>query len=177
MTPWEIHLIRERQMLRRTRCRWLLLPAIVVVAVLWLWLLFGCAGCSTPPIDVAADVAVASPTVGDVASPVASLPTSQQATAGPVSGERNIVVPINVNGSAWGIVALAGVLAVVLWLAKRWKADSQAGKAIAQGIDRLGPTPARNAVLASIVKAADAAGVRGKVTRLAERAGARARRR
>lgn len=144
----------------------------------------GCQATITPNTNVP----VASPQAGGdqggvVNKPTITVPLSQPneqtATAGPVSvpgnGNTTVVVPVNLNGSAWGIIALAAGVAALAWLAHRQHADVKAGKAIARGIGQL-PAAARIEALARIAKEADKAGVRQQVTKLAERAGSRVHR-
>lgn len=196
-TGWETHLQIERRLRRRTG--WRALATVVAIAVVLLAaslaILGSLAGCQgVAPGAVRADVAVpvASPqaggdqTVGVTVKPAAqvSQPNEQRADAGrtTVSGEgnRTVVVPVNVSGSAWGIVAaIIGIVAaagLLIWERRRHKRTRAAAGTVCRAIRDLPAGPRRDRLLGMIERRSEAAGVRADLDRLAARANARVRR-
>ena len=162
-----------------------------IAAILLSVALAGCQGVAPGGLPVQADVAipVASPqaggdqVVGVVVKPAAqvSQPNEQRADAGRTTvtgeGNRTVVVPVNVSGSAWGIVAaIFGVVAaagLLLWERRRHGRTKAAAGAVCRAIRDLPDGSRRDRLLGMIERRSEAAGVRDDLDRLAARANAR----
>ncbi|MCG3177999.1 MAG: hypothetical protein BIFFINMI_00322 [Phycisphaerae bacterium] len=196
-TGWETHLQIERRLHRRPGRR--ALAAVVAIAAVLLAAslailgsLAGCQGVAPGAVRADVDVPVASPqagedqTVGVTVKPSAqvSQPNEQRADAGrtTVSGEgnRTVVVPVNVSGSAWGIVAaIIGIVAaagLLIWERRRHKRTRAAAGTVCRAIRDLPAGPRRDRLLGMIERRSEAAGVRDDLDRLADRANARVQR-
>ncbi|MCG3179667.1 MAG: hypothetical protein BIFFINMI_02008 [Phycisphaerae bacterium] len=191
-TGWETHLQVERRLHRRPGRR--ALAAVVAIAAILLAaslaiLLAGCQGVAPGAVRADVDVPVASPqaggdqAIGVTVKPSAqvSQPNEQRADAGrtTVSGEgnRTVVVPVNVSGSAWGIVAaIIGIVTaagLLIWERRRHKRTRAAAGTVCRVIRDLPAGPRRDRLLGMIERRSEAAGVRADLDRLADRANAR----
>ncbi|MCG3178302.1 MAG: hypothetical protein BIFFINMI_00628 [Phycisphaerae bacterium] len=156
----------------------------------------GCQGVAPDGVRATADVAVplASPQSGGdqaglgglVVKPAAevSQPNEQRADAGRTTvtgeGNRTIVAPVNVSGSAWAIVAVvfgaAVILGLLAWERRRHGRTKAAAGAVCRAIRDLPDGMRRDRLLGMIERRSEAAGVRDDLDRLAARANARVRR-
>jgi len=91
-----------------------------------------------------------------------------------------VVVPVNVSGSAWGIVAaIIGIVAaagLLIWERRRHKRTRAAAGTVCRAIRDLPDGARRDRLLGMIERRSEAAGVRADLDRLADRANARVRR-
>jgi len=164
-----------------------------IAAILLSVALAGCQGVAPDGVQATANVAVplASPQAGGdqaglaglVVKPAAqvSQPNEQKADAGRTTvtgeGNRTVVVPVNVSGSAWGIVAaIFGVVAaagLLLWERRRHGRTKAAAGAVCRAIRDLPDGSRRDRLLGMIERRSEAAGVRDDLDRLAVKAHAR----
>ena len=107
-------------------------------------------------------------------------PNEQRADAATTvtgEGNRTVVVPVNVSGSAWAIVAVvlgaAATAGLLVWERRRHGRTKAAAGAVMRGIRDLGPGRQRDTLLGLVEQRSEAAGVRDDLDRLAARAHAR----
>ena len=176
---WEVAMQEKRLLARRSRWPWRLYLLVIGLAggVIGLWLaslIFGCVqpGAATvQPGAVQAHIPIASPSITYAPAPATSQP--QHAETGPISvageGNKTVTIPINVNGSAWGIVGVAVVAGGVFYMLRREKVKT---KVLVQSIDAMGEGPQRNKLLGTIDSSSRVAGVHKAIGQAAKKAGA-----